>query len=58
MGNKAEQKRKRGGDNGKRKPFIDDMGMKWCGCVRPNLTGNSGGPGQAYCLKCGNYWYH
>lgn len=54
------QKRKRGGDNGKRKPIVDDLGLKWCNCTRPNLTHNrlKEEPGQALCLKCGYHWYH
>lgn len=50
-------KKKRGGDNGKRKPIEED-GLKWCACTVPNLTSNGGGRGQAYCLKCGFPWYH
>ena len=50
--------RKRGGDNGKRNPVIDDMGYKWCNCTKPRLTHNGGGRGQALCLKCGEAWYH
>lgn len=46
-------------NKGKRKPIIDDCGNKWCACIEPKLTSNFGvGKGQAYCLKCGNYWYH
>lgn len=52
-----EVKKKRGGDNGKRKPIIDN-GIKWCNCTRPKLTSNAGGAGQAYCLLCGNHWYN
>jgi hypothetical protein len=49
--------KKRGGDNGKRKPITDDMGLKWCNCTKPKLIS----PlcrGQAYCIKCNNPWYH
>lgn len=51
-------KTNRGGDNGKRKPITDDIGLKWCNCTRPRLTSSSGGRGQALCLKCGEYWYN
>lgn len=43
---------------GKRKPVEDDCGNKWCNCVEPNLVSNGGGRGQAYCLLCGEFWYH
>lgn len=43
---------------GKRKPIIDDCGNKWCNCVEPKLTSNSGGRGLAYCLLCNTPWYH
>ena len=43
---------------GKRKPVEDDCGIKWCACLSPKLTSNAGGRGQAYCLLCGEYWYH
>lgn len=51
--------KKKGGDNGKRKPIVDDMGLKWCNCTTPRLTRNilPEERGQAYCLKCGQYWY-
>lgn len=42
---------------GKRKPVIDDCGNKWCNCVEPKLTSNSGGRGLAYCLLCHTPWY-
>lgn len=45
-------RKKRGGDNGKRKPIVDDMGLTWCNCTVPKLTSNAGGRGQAFCLKC------
>lgn len=45
-------------NKGKRKPITDDLGKKWCNCEKPQLTSNSGGPGQAFCLKCMNYWYN
>lgn len=53
------QKRRPGGDNGKRKPVIDELGNKWCNCTRPRLVSNRGttGLGLAYCLKCGCNWY-
>lgn len=54
----AVPKRKRGGDNGKRKPIVDDVGLSWCNCTKPKLTSNAGGRGQAFCLKCGTPWYH
>jgi hypothetical protein len=50
--------RSRGGDNGKRKPVTDNMGLKWCDCTKPKLVSNFGGRGQAYCIKCNNPWYH
>jgi hypothetical protein len=43
---------------GKRKPIVDEMGNKWCNCIEPKLTSNSGVGGQAYCLKCHSNWYH
>ena len=43
---------------GKRKPVEDDCGNKWCNCVEPKLVSNGGGRGQAYCLLCGEFWYH
>lgn len=43
---------------GWRRPIIDGMGLKWCNCLIPNLTSNRGGRGQAYCLRCKEYWYH
>lgn len=50
--------KKKGGDNGKRKPIIDDLG-KWCNCTLPKLVSNMGiGPGSAYCLKCKCNWYN
>lgn len=54
------EKKKRGGDNGKRKPVIDDLGNRWCNCTRPTLHhhGLPGGKGQAYCSKCRCDWYH
>lgn len=53
------EKKKRGGDNGKRKPIIDEYGQKWCNCTKPKLTSTSGvGPGTALCLKCMNPWYN
>ena len=58
MNQENKPKKKRGGDNGKRKPITDDMGLTWCNCTRPNLTSNAGGRGQAYCLKCGHPYYH
>lgn len=44
------------GDNGKRKPVIDQYGMKWCNCTRPKLTHSNSA--QAYCTLCGCYWYN
>ena len=52
----AKVKRKRGGDNGKRKPVIED-GEKWCACTKPSLT-HPIGRGQAFCLKCFTPYYH
>lgn len=52
-----KEKRSRGGDNGKRKPTVDDMGLSWCNCTQPNLIYPIG-RGQAYCLKCHTPWYH
>jgi hypothetical protein len=53
------QKRRPGGDNGKRKPVIDEDGNKWCNCTRPTLFSNYGiGPGVAHCHKCGCNWYN
>ena len=46
------------GDNGKRKPIIDDLGYKWCNCTKPKLTHNGDDRGQALCLKCMQPWYH
>ena len=47
------------GDNGKRKPTVDEYGNKWCNCTQPELVSNHGiGNGQAYCLKCHCDWYH
>ena len=44
---------------GKRKPIVDEFGYTWCNCEIPKLTASGYlGRGQAYCLKCGNYWYH
>lgn len=54
-----ELKKKRGGDNGKRKPIIDDQGLKWCNCTVPKLSSTMGiGPGSAYCRKCHCNWYN
>lgn len=50
--------KKRGGDNGKRKPIIDEYNNKWCACTRPKLTSPYHGKGQASCLKCGCTWYN
>ena len=50
--------KKRGGDNGKRKPIIDDLNNKWCDCTRPKLTSSYHEKGQASCLKCGCAWYN
>lgn len=55
----STEPKKRGGDNGRRKPIVDEDGLKWCNCTRPNLTGHGGvGRGQAWCMKCREYWYH
>lgn len=43
---------------GKRKPYTDDVGLKWCNCVVPKLTSNSGGRGQALCLLCMTPYFH
>lgn len=53
-----ENKKRHPWNKGKRKPIIDDSGNKWCNCVEPDLTSSQGGPEQAYCLLCHNYWYH
>ena len=50
-------KKKRGGDNGKRKPITDDLGT-WCNCTKPNLVSPYHGKGTASCLKCGYPWYN
>lgn len=50
-------KKKRGGDNGKRKPVIDQDGDRWCNCTRPKLISPID-KGQAYCLKCKSNWYN
>ena len=52
------EKKKRGGDNGKRKPIVEEDGTKWCGCTVPKLTSPFHGRGQASCLKCMQPWYH
>jgi hypothetical protein len=43
---------------GKRKPEPDQDGDLWCSCLKPKLTSNAGGRGQAYCLLCGTPYYH
>jgi len=43
---------------GKRKPVEDNCKNKWCNCVEPKLVSNGGGRGHAYCLLCGEFWYH
>ena len=45
-------------NKGKRKPLIDGDGNKWCDCKDPNLVSANDGVHQAYCLKCGEYWYN
>ena len=51
--------KKRGGDNGKRKPIKDEDGVLWCNCITPKLVpAGHYGRGQAYCIKCGEYYYH
>jgi len=45
-------------NKGKRKPIVDDLGKKWCNCVTPKLTSSGVNGIQAYCLKCGEYWYN
>ena len=43
---------------GYRKPVTDESGT-WCNCTQPNLVSNRGvGGGSAYCLRCGNNYYH
>ncbi len=52
------KEKKKSFGNGYRKPITDDVGLKWCNCTNPNLTSNSGGRGQAYCMKCKTPYYH
>jgi hypothetical protein len=54
----VSQKKKRGGDNGKRKPITDDVGIKWCNCTKPKLVSPFHGKGLASCIKCGYPYYH
>lgn len=55
---KTIKKKKIPWNYGKRKPIEED-GKKWCNCLVPKLTSNHGiGGGTAYCLKCGNNYYH
>lgn len=42
---------------GYRKPYTDEIGLKWCNCIFPRLT-SSVGRGTAYCLKCGTPYFH
>ena len=60
MSKESEPKRKRGGDNGKRKPIVDDMGQKWCNCTTPKLVSSEPYPMREHpsCTKCGYPWYH
>lgn len=44
-------------NKGKRKPIVDEDGLKWCNCISPDLV-SPVGKGQAYCLKCHTPWYH
>lgn len=42
---------------GWRKPITDDCGT-WCNCTLPNLVSSGVEGKQAYCLRCGHYWYN
>ncbi|MGH2666098.1 MAG: hypothetical protein ACRDEC_09840 [Flavobacterium sp.] len=42
---------------GYRKPVKDECGT-WCNCTIPTLTRSGVENRQAYCLRCGHYWYN
>jgi len=45
-------------NRGKRQPYTDDIGIKWCNCTNPKLVSNKRDKGLAYCLLCHTPWFH
>lgn len=45
---------------GWQRPITDEDGNKWCNCIIPKLTHNRipREAGTAYCIRCGEHWYH
>ena len=51
-----EEKKKRGGDNGKRKCLTGEHGEKICNCTKPKQSVFP--DNKIICLKCWGEWSH